>query len=99
MKVVWTAQAQARLAELHTYVAEDQHLNADRLIDRLTRRGDQIGSQPYSGRAVPEYRRDDLREILEGSYRIIYLILDERIDIVTVRHGAKMLSDDWNDLR
>lgn len=91
MRVVWTAQAQARLTEIHTYIAKDQPLNASRFIDRVTRRGDCIGDHPQAGRIVPEYRQEDLREVFEGAYRIIYRILADRVDVVTVRHGAQLL--------
>ncbi len=52
------------------------------MVDRLTRRSEQIGDFPYSGRKVPEYDRDDLREVIEGSYRIIYRILSDQIDVI-----------------
>ncbi|MGH8428545.1 MAG: type II toxin-antitoxin system RelE/ParE family toxin [Gammaproteobacteria bacterium] len=98
MRVVWTAQAQARLTEIHAYIAKDQPLNANRFIDRVTRRGDRIGDQPWAGRIVPEYHQEDLREVLEGAYRIIYRILADRVDVVTVRHGAQRLPDESADL-
>lgn len=98
MRVVWTAQAQARLAEIHARIAKDQPVNADRFIDRVTRRGDQIGDHPYSGRIVPEYQQDDIREVFEGAYRIIYRILVDRADVVTVRRGSQPLPDALADL-
>lgn len=91
MRVVWTARAQLRLQEIHDYIAQDQPLNAQRMINRLISRGDQIGRHPRSGRIVPEYRQDDIREIIEGAYRIIYRILADRIEVMTLRHGSQML--------
>jgi plasmid stabilization system protein ParE len=52
MRVVWTAQAQARLTEIYDYIAKDQPLNASRFIDRVTRHGDCLGDHPYAGRIV-----------------------------------------------
>ena len=40
---------------------------------------------------VEGYRRDDLRELIESPYRIIYLILPQRIDILTVRDSRRVL--------
>ena len=91
MKVVWTDRAKARLRQIHTYVPRDQPLNADRLVDQLTRRVEQLVEQPRSGRMVEKYQREDLRELIESSYRIIYLIRDGRIDIVTVRDNRRVL--------
>jgi plasmid stabilization system protein ParE len=38
---------------------------------------------------VPELQRDDIREVIEPPYRIMYRILADRIDVLTVFHGAQ----------
>ena len=40
---------------------------------------------------VPEYESENVREVIEGSYRIIYLIKLDQIDIVAVVHSARVL--------
>jgi plasmid stabilization system protein ParE len=57
-------------------------------VDRLTRRSQQIAKFPFSGRRVPEYDLDQIREVIEGSFRIIYYIKSDQIDILAVIHGA-----------
>ena len=37
--------------------------------------------------------REDLREIIQGDYRIIYRADDARADILTVYHGARLLDE------
>lgn len=91
MKVIWTPRAQQRLQELHDYIAEDQPINATRFVERLLSRGEQIGDQPRSGRVVPEYQRETIREVLEGDYRLIYRIRSQQVDVLSVRHGAQRL--------
>jgi addiction module RelE/StbE family toxin len=98
MRVVWTDRAKARLRQIRAYVAQDQPLNADRLIDRLTRRVAQLADQPRSGRRVEKYQREDLRELIESPYRIVYLVLIDRIDIVTVRDTRRVLPRRLGDL-
>jgi toxin ParE1/3/4 len=49
----------------------------------------QIGRFPRSGRMVPEYEQEDLREVIEAPSRIIYRILPERIDVLAVIHGSQ----------
>jgi len=46
---------------------------------------------PRLGRVVPEYGRDDLREIIYQRYRIVYRLEGEGIEIAAVCHGAKLL--------
>jgi plasmid stabilization system protein ParE len=91
MKVIWTPRAQRRLQEIHDYIAQDQPVNAARWVARVLDRGEQIGEQPRSGRVVPEYQRESIREIFEGDYRIIYRIRSQRVDMLSVRHGARRL--------
>lgn len=57
-----------------------------------------IADVPYAGRAVPEYQREDVREILERPYRILYHIQRDRIDIITVMHYRQLLPDDLTQL-
>jgi toxin ParE1/3/4 len=40
---------------------------------------------------VQEYERDDVREVLEYPYRIIYRIKPDQIDVLAVVHGAREL--------
>lgn len=98
MRVVWTDRAKARLRQIHRYIAQDQPLNADRVVDQLTQRVAQLAEHPRSGRVVEKYQRDDLRELIDAPYRIIYLILAERIDIVTVRDSRRVLPRHLGDL-
>lgn len=88
MKVHWTDTAQAHLDAIHSYIAQDSPEYAKRMVDRLTRRSQQIAGFPLSGRRVPEYDMDQIREIIEGSYRIIYHIKQNRIDVLAVVHSA-----------
>ncbi len=78
MIVHWTDNASLHLVGIYDYIAQNSPYFGRRMVDRLTRRSEQISDFPYSGRKVPEYDRDDLREVIEGSYRIIYRILSSR---------------------
>ena len=88
MKVYWTDTAQAHLDAIHAYIAQDSVEYALRMVDRLTRRSQQIAEFPLSGRRVPEYDMDQIREVIEGAYRIIYHIKPGQIDVLAVVHSA-----------
>jgi toxin ParE1/3/4 len=89
MKVHWTNTAQAHLDGIYRYIAQDSIEYAKRMVDRLTRRSQQIAEQPLSGRRVPEYDLDQIREVIEWPYRIIYHIKPDQVAVVAVLHGAK----------
>jgi plasmid stabilization system protein ParE len=47
---------------------------------------------PEAGTIVPEFEDELIRELIEGSYRIIYRIRSrEEIGIVRVHHSARLL--------
>jgi addiction module RelE/StbE family toxin len=89
MKVHWTDTAQRHLDAIYHFIAQDSPAYAKRMLDRLTRRSQQIGEFPFSGRSVPEYEMQQIREVIEGPYRIIYYITADQIDVLAVLHGAQ----------
>lgn len=92
MNVHWTNTALEHLIAIYEYIARDSERYALRLIDRITARSEQIGRYPESGRAVPEFDAPDVREVYESSYRIIYRVQPERVDVLAVVHGARLLN-------
>ncbi|HED15791.1 MAG TPA: hypothetical protein ENI64_03065 [Gammaproteobacteria bacterium] len=52
-----------------------------------------------SGRSVPDYPDDDLRELLERPYRIIYRVTEQQIEILTVMHYRQLLPATVSALR
>lgn len=88
MKVYWTDTAEGHVDAIYDYIAQDSPEYGKRIIDRLTRRSQQIAEFPFSGRRVPEYDIDQIREVIEGSYRIVYYIKPDQIDVLAVIHGS-----------
>ena len=95
MKVHWTRNAVGHLANIYEYISLNSPTYAKRTVDKITRRSEQITDQPYSGRKVPEYDAEDIRELIEKPYRIIYRIKPDQIDVVAVIHGAQLMLDDF----
>jgi len=72
VKVLWTESALGQLQAIYDYLAQTSPQYALRIVDRLTTRSIQMAAFPFSGRMVPEYELHEVREVIEGSYRIIY---------------------------
>ena len=94
MKVYWTLNAIKHLTNIYEYIALNSPIYARQMVDRITRRSEQIFTQPLSGRKVPEYEAEDIRELIEKPYRIIYRIKQDQIDVLAVIHGAQLLSEE-----
>jgi toxin ParE1/3/4 len=92
VKVFWTETAIENLSAIYTYIAQNSPRYATRIIDRITKRSQQLANFPLSGRIVPEFETEQIREVIEGSYRIIYYIKPEQIDVLAVIHGAQEIT-------
>ena len=91
MRVYWTDTAVAHLLAIYERIASDSELYALQMADRLTKRSEQIGDFPLSGREVPEYKSQGIREVIEGPYRIIYKVDPGHVDVLALIHGQQML--------
>ena len=89
MRVHWTHTAIEHLQAIHTYIAKTSPDYALRIVDRLTRRSQQISEFPLSGRSVPEFELGQIREVFEGPYQIIYYIKPDQIDVLAIVHAAQ----------
>ena len=92
VEISWTELALQDLRDIFDYIAKDSVFYADRYIDKLIERVDQLESNPKSGRVVPEFGILTLRELIEGNYRIVYQInSSQSISIIRVHHSAREL--------
>lgn len=96
-KISWTAQALFDLEAIGDFIARDAPSFAQVFVDRVFYAVNRLEAFPKSGRVVPESNRDDLREIIFGSYRIVYLVNEDEVSILTVFHSSRLLkpSDEW----
>ena len=94
MKVHWTNNAIEHLVNIYEYIALNSPAYGKKTVDKITRRSQQIVDHPLSGRRVPEYEAEDIRELIETPYRIIYRIKPDQIDVLAVIHGARLFPED-----
>ena len=94
MRVRWTDNSIRHLLDIYEYISQNSPFYAQRMVDRLTKRSEQIADFPLSGRNVPEYSANDIRELIEKPYRIIYRMNPDQIDILAVIHGSRLLNFD-----
>ncbi len=68
MRVHWTDNAIKQLVNIYEYISLTSPTYAKRMVDKITRRSEQIVEYSLSGRKVPEYNAKDIREIIEKPY-------------------------------
>jgi|WetSurSiteA1Bulk_404760.scaffolds.fasta_scaffold261258_1 toxin ParE1/3/4 len=87
MKLFWTETAKQDLLAIRRYIAVDNPTAAKRWVERLRDRARNALHAPLAGRKVPELSRDDIRELIEGNYRLVYQVFADRLVILTVFEG------------
>ncbi len=91
MRVDWSEQALLDVEEIHGFIGRDAPIFAELFLDRIVEAVEQLAGFPESGRVVPEFARPDLRELIRGSYRVVYHVGPDAVSIVTVFHTARLL--------
>lgn len=86
MTVQWTRLALRHADEAAAYIARDRPGAADSWLSGLRDAVRRLEAFPESGRVVAAIERDDVREILYGSHRVVYRIEPGFIRILAVRH-------------
>ena len=91
-EVIWSNGALLDLTDIAEYIERDSPKYAQITITKLYNKVDILVSHPKAGRVVPEADNDNIRELIEGNYRIIYEIMEDQLFILTVHHSARKLS-------
>jgi toxin ParE1/3/4 len=92
--VTWTDPALEDLRETCEYIGQDSARLAEIFGNRAFVATDRLGIFPESGRIVPEYELDDVREIIFGDYRIMYHLLVDEVEVIAFVHGARKIGDE-----
>lgn len=89
--VILTGQSQNDLREIVAFIARDSSERARQFGSELIDRALALGQFPEMGRAVPEVGDPAVREIVHGSYRMVYELLHDPDAIYVLRfwHSAR----------
>jgi addiction module RelE/StbE family toxin len=90
-KIIWSELALEDLKHIHDYNSKDSLIYANRVIEKIILRIEQLEKFPRSGRVVPELNNISIRELIQHNYRIIYKVASQKVYIVSIHHSAKMI--------
>jgi len=90
MRIVWSPLALERVEDIARYISEDNPDAAVQWVDDLFSTVERLADFPKSGRMVPEVGSPRIRELIFGTYRVIYSAKDQ-VDILTVRRSRQLL--------
>ncbi len=91
-QIRWSLTAENDLRAIEEFIAKDSVPHAISFIDRLIESAEKLSSSPKIGRVVPEFGREDLREVLYRDYRVVYQLHGDTATILRVVHGTRDLA-------
>lgn len=89
--VIVTPQAQEDLREIVAFIARDDPDRARNFGNLLLDKALALETLPERGRVVPELGDAAVREVVHGSYRVIYEVIHDAEAVFVLRfwHGAR----------
>ena len=85
----WTREAETWLQDIFAYIAQDNPEAASRVVEGIYERAQILREFPQIGHRYESIADREVRILLYGHYRIVYVIKSEEdIDILGVFHGA-----------
>ena len=91
MRIIWSPLAVDRLSEIAEYIAMDNPAAAEKWVNMVFKKVEELQNFPESGRILPETENKSIREFIYGNYRIIYRVEKGAISVLTIRHGKQVL--------
>ena len=87
--VIWSNPAKDDLKKIHDYIAKDSKFYAIKVSQEFVEKTEKLKDFSKMGRVVPEFGNTNIRELLVYSYRLIYEISSDKIEIIAIIHGRQ----------
>ncbi len=90
-EIVWSPEAIEDIESIAEYIARDSEQYARSVVTEIVSVGRKISEFPKLGRVLPELEDESIRERFVYSYRIVYKLESERVLILAVIHGKRLI--------
>ncbi len=91
LRITWSRRAAQDLENIAEFIAADSPAYAAAVLRKIVDRSRRLAEFPHSGRKVPEFDDENIRELVVYSYRVIYQLHSEHILISAIIHGKRIL--------
>jgi len=97
LTIYWSPLAVDRLENIFKYISKEDNDAAYKLVSKILKKVETLSKFPERGRKVPEANREEVREVFETEYRIIYRVEAKKVFVLSIRKFKQLLPD--NDLK
>jgi len=92
-RVTWSPEAAEDLESIAEYIERGSSFYAQSVVSQILATSRKIKEFPLIGRVLPEIGDENIRERFVYSYRLVYQIKGQKILIVAVIHGKRLLEN------
>ena len=89
--IIWSDPAVDDLEAAVTFIAKDSDAYARSLAQLAVDAAESLRRFPNRGHRLPDPKLARFRELIIGSYRLVYLVERKRVLIVAILHGHRAL--------
>ncbi len=93
--VKWSKPAKLDLKQNHDYIAKDSKFYAKKVSEEIVAKSEILNSFPEIGRIVPEIGDPNVRELIIYSYRLIYEVSPNKIEVLALIHSKRNFVKDF----
>jgi toxin ParE1/3/4 len=93
-RIIWTEPALYDLDEIADYISLDKPLAAERFVQRVFERIEQLATRPKSGSVPAELKGTQYRQLVIPPVRIFYRAQNDAVYIVYVMRGERLFRND-----
>jgi toxin ParE1/3/4 len=93
-QVIWSEQSIEDIDNIAEFITQDSYKYAQIQVETFFESASILSKNPKVGRKIPETNDESIRELIIGTYRLIYKISsNEEILILTVHHSKRLLKN------
>ena len=91
VEIEWSQTSENDLNGIIDYIAQDSLEYALSFYEEVREKVGNLVQFPKMGRKVPELDNPNIRELILRNYRLIYRIIGEKVQIIRLIHGSRIL--------
>jgi len=93
--VKWSKPAGLDLKQIHDYIARDSKFYAQKVSLEIIEKSEKLNLFPEVGRVVPEIGDPNIRELLIYSYRLLYEVFPDKVEVLALIHSKRNFIKDF----
>ena len=93
VKVFVTRQAKEDLKNIKAFIRKDSYQNSIKVVQTIFEKIKVLEKYPEIGKVIAHTIIGPLRQIMVYNYRIIYRIHNTNVEVLTIHHSSRLLSN------